>query len=367
MIPTNFSFSELCGRRFLGLLERYSFPLTASGVVAGAGIFTLCMSLAMASTPLRAMEWTAELRLSLEDAGYIYSGEGGIDENDAQKLEKLYASKRSLGAKLSGQSIVRLNSPGGGILGGMQLGGVIRKLGLATQVPASAGCYSACTFAFLGGVERQIEGEFGIHALSLAKGTPASDTTLDDIQRLGSFMVQYARELVGKSDMAEAALTVSASNISLVPDDLLRDWNIITIATRPSQLYPASELHTLSCGTSSSHSFVKEAVCNGLALARLDRRITAALAALKTRPLFDRIELEQRRWSSSRDRCEAAFFLIDDKGNAASGRRTGRLGVNDCLFDIYNIRANELEALVAYFEAGETTTAKKGWKTPPND
>lgn len=394
MIPTNFSFSAPCARRFLGLLERCSFPLTAPGGAVGAGIFTLCMSLAVASTPLRAMEWTAQLRLSLEDAGgYLYSGEGAIDENDAQKLEELYASKRSsLGAKLSGRSIVRLNSPGGGILGGMQLGEVIRKLGLETEVPASAGCYSACTFAFLGGVERQIKGEFGIHALSLAKGTPVSDTTLDSIQRWGSFMVQYARELVGKSDMAEAALRVSASDISLVPDDLLRDWNIITIAARPSQLYPASELHTLSCGTSSSNSFVKEAVCNGLGLARLDRRITAALAALRTRPSFDRIELEQRRWSSSRDQCEDAFFLIEKKaasgGNAALGGNavasmftrdnkgnivldrgplTGTLGVNDCLYDLYDIRAKELEALVAYFEAGETTVAKKGWKTPSNN
>jgi hypothetical protein len=40
--------------------------------------------------------------------------------------------------------------------------------------------------------------------------------------------------------------------------------------------------------------------------------------------------------------------------------------VNDCLYGVYDIRAKELEALVAYFEAGETATAKKGWKTPAN-
>jgi hypothetical protein len=107
-----------------------------------------------------------------------------------------------------------------------------------------------------------------------------------------------------------------------------------------------------------------KAVCNDLALARLDRRITAALATLKSRPLFDRIDLEQQRWLRSRDQCEAAFALIDDNGKIALGRRTGTEGVNDCLSDIYNIRAKELEALVAYFEVGETATAKKGWKTP---
>jgi hypothetical protein len=368
MIPTNFSFSVPCALHLVGSLERYCCPLTAPGRVVKAGVFTLCMSLVMASTPLRAMEWTAQLRMSLEDTGgFFYLGEGPIDENDAQKLEKLYASKKLYGNRSLERSVVRLNSLGGDIWGGMELGEAIRKLGLATEVPASAACASACTFAFLGGVERQVEGKFAIHALSLEGGAPASDRDLDKIQWLGSFMVGYARELVGKTDMAEAALAISASKIGLVPDDLLRDWNIITIAKRPSQLYAANELHTLSCGTSSSHPIVMEAVCNGLDLARFDRRITAALAALKSRPLFDRIELEQRRWSSTRDQCEDAFPLIDNKGKIASGRRTGRPGVNDCLLDVYNIRAKELEALVAYFEAGETPTAKKGWKTPSND
>jgi uncharacterized protein len=310
------------------------------------------------------MEWTVKLDLSMDGGSFIYSGEGPIDEGDANKLDKLYAlnSGKRLEGK-SARSVVSLNSPGGLIQGGMQLGAVIRKLGLATDVPASAACYSACTFAFLGGVDRQIEGKFGVHALSLSKDAPSSSTTLDEVQWWAAFMVQYAREMVGKSDMAEAALGVSASGIGLVPDDLLRDWNIITIAVRPSQLYAANEIHTLNCGAA-GQSNVIQAVCNGLVLARLDRRITAALAALKRRQTFDRIEVEQRRWSSYRDRCEAAFPMIDENGKIVLDRRTGTLGVTDCLSDAYNIRVKELEALVAYFEAGETITAKKGWKAP---
>jgi hypothetical protein len=342
MIPTRFSFSMLRACQLLGFV-----------------------SLVLAATPVRAMEWTAQLNMSLEAGGVVYSGEGPIDLDDAQRLEKLVASKRNVDSKLS-RSVVRLNSPGGSIVGGLQLGEAIRKLGLATEVPASAGCYSACTFAFLGGVDRRVEGKFGIHALSLDKGTPSA-ATLDEIQTWASFMVQYARDMVGRSEMAEAALRVSASTIGLVPDDLLRDWNIITIASRPTQLYPANELHTLDCGAPAGHPYVTKAVCNDLVLARLDRRITAALAALKTRPPFDRIELEQQRWSRYRDQCEAAFSLIDDKGKIATGRHTGMQGVNDCLRDVYTIRARELEALVAYFEAGENAIAKKGWKTPSNN
>jgi len=244
----------------------------------------------------------------------------------------------------------------------MQLGAVIRKLRLDTEVPSSAGCYSACTFAFLGGIDRRVEGKFGIHALSLDKGTPSSSTTLDGLQKWASFMVQYTRDMIDKSDMAEAALRISASGIGLVPDDLLRDWNIITIAARPSQLYAANEIRTFKCGTA-GHPNVTQAVCDGLVLARLDRRISAALAALKGRPFFDSIQTEQQRWSSYRDQCEAAFAMLD-QGKPVLDRRTGTLGVTDCLSAVYSIRVKELEALVAYFEAGETATARNCWKAP---
>jgi hypothetical protein len=350
--------------RFPGLAAKRVPRLGSRGTAALVGLFISCLSPVMVATPVRAMEWTAQVNFSSMDAGgLVYSGEGTIDEKDAQRLEKLVASKRNLETKLA-RSTVRLNSPGGSIMGGLQLGDAIRKLGLATEVPASAGCYSACTFAFLGGVERQVQGKFGIHALSLPKGTPSTSTVLDDVQQGASFMVRYTRDMVGWSDMAEAALSISASKIGLVPDDLLRDWNIITIASRPSQLYPPKDLHTLNCEASSNHPNVTKAICNGLTLARLDLRITAALAALKSRPRFDRVELEQQRWSRYRDQCEAAFALIGEDGKIAVGRHTGMLGVSDCLFDVYGIRAKELEALLAYYEAGETAIAKKGWKDP---
>ena len=249
MIPTNFSFFVPRGRHYVCMFDRCSRTLARLAVSGVAGVLAVCLSLFMAATPARAMEWTVEPNLSMDGGMFIYSGEGPIDESDANKLDKLYAlnrGKRLEGSK-SARSVVRLNSLGGSIGGGMQLGAVIRKLGLATDVPASAGCYSACTFAFLGGVDRQVGGKFGIHALSLSKDAPSSSTDLDDIQKWASFMVQYARAMVDKSDMAEAALTISASGIELVPDDLLRDWNIITIAIRPSQLYAANEIHTLNC------------------------------------------------------------------------------------------------------------------------
>jgi hypothetical protein len=59
--------------------------------------------------------------------------------------------------------IVRFDSPGGSLSGGIQLGETIRKLGYSTQATF---CASACTYAFIGGVERSLVGDgakIGVH------------------------------------------------------------------------------------------------------------------------------------------------------------------------------------------------------------
>src|SRR5665811_186942 len=78
---------------------------------------------------------------------------------------------------------VVFNSNGGSLAGSIRLGRVIRSLGMTTSIgktrpdesaPTAAGgyshmiekgvCYSACAYAFLGGVKRLAEsGEYGVH------------------------------------------------------------------------------------------------------------------------------------------------------------------------------------------------------------
>lgn len=70
---------------------------------------------------------------------------------------------------------VRFNSPGGDLAGGIQLGEAIRRLKLDTEVGAteldghhwkrtSGRCASAASFAFLGGITRNVgSGELGVH------------------------------------------------------------------------------------------------------------------------------------------------------------------------------------------------------------
>ena len=61
-----------------------------------------------------------------------------------------------------------LHSPGGSLQESLQIGRRIRELRITTIVPSNAECDSACTFAFLGGVQRYVspQGAFGVHMFS---------------------------------------------------------------------------------------------------------------------------------------------------------------------------------------------------------
>jgi hypothetical protein len=41
---------------------------------------------------------------------------------------------------------------------------------MATEVPTGDGCYSACSFILLAGTKRQVEGQLGVHQISMPTG-----------------------------------------------------------------------------------------------------------------------------------------------------------------------------------------------------
>jgi hypothetical protein len=52
-----------------------------------------------------------------------------------------------------------VRSPGGNAEAAMQAGRVIRDRGLATRIPPGWACFRSCTYLFLGGVSRAVEGD----------------------------------------------------------------------------------------------------------------------------------------------------------------------------------------------------------------
>lgn len=83
---------------------------------------------------------------------------GGIDVGDADRLQSFLRTAGRVDE-------VWLDSPGGAAAEGPLIGRVLRRARLATRVPAGFECHSSCTFAFLGGVVRNVDpgGAYGVH------------------------------------------------------------------------------------------------------------------------------------------------------------------------------------------------------------
>lgn len=108
--------------------------------------------------------------------------------------------------KIAGEMTVCFHSPGGSLAGGLGLGRAIRKLrfdtclereyseetvrdGLRTLV-SEAACASACTFAFLGGVKRDVDDvvRFGVHQFSGADGNVGDGATQVTVVQLALYL-----------------------------------------------------------------------------------------------------------------------------------------------------------------------------------
>ena len=90
--------------------------------------------------------------------------------------------------RFSDVEVLELASPGGDAYAAMAMVPTIRAAGLATRIPAGSKCHSACSFLYLAGTEREVDGELGVH--QLASGNEASghfimNDVLDMLDDLG--------------------------------------------------------------------------------------------------------------------------------------------------------------------------------------
>jgi hypothetical protein len=124
---------------------------------------------------------------------------GLIDKDSVRQFDAFVREHQ-----LAAGATVALNSEGGVLIYGLELGDHIRKAGLSTTVPGSefnaaqAGeCASACVFTFLGGVQRSVGdgARIGVHqiyaniqardSLSVADAQWLSSLVAQEIERMG--------------------------------------------------------------------------------------------------------------------------------------------------------------------------------------
>jgi hypothetical protein len=163
------------------------------------------------------------------DFRFIYA-DGPIVDGTAKQFASFVQSNQ-----VGPGAVVLFNSPGGLVSEALELGRAIRAAGFDTSVgtqqgPVGSGeCYSACTLAFLGGVNRTIPEKaiFGVHRFSTdAMLSPKEALDAGQIQMSG--ITEYAAYMGVSPEFVTEMVKSSSNSINVLTQSKLKDLGIVT-------------------------------------------------------------------------------------------------------------------------------------------
>ena len=146
---------------------------------------------------------------------------GQITREDVDSAGVMASLVRSGKQKIAGNS-VWFASNGGDIDAAMELGRLLRKLGVFTLIGKNDQCMSACVLAFMGGERRMVAGRLGIHRpyFPFTQNTPDRQARFRHLQRA---LKDYIEELDFPSSLYEAVMLVPPESFQiLAPAELKR-------------------------------------------------------------------------------------------------------------------------------------------------
>ena len=157
---------------------------------------------------------------TLADGAQISSEEVQIFLRGTITAEDVYGARvmESLvkrGSHRIAGNAISLAGIGGDVDAAMELGRMLRKLGVATFVAREEQCLSSCVFAFMGGDRRMVAGRVGIHR-------PYFDSTRKVPDRRGYYrqlqrrVQEYMEELDFPQSLYEAFMAVPSESISML-------------------------------------------------------------------------------------------------------------------------------------------------------
>lgn len=241
----------------------------------------------------------------------VLLGRGQIDREVVARLrEALRAQQpaRSLRGQAARVAALHLDSPGGDLRGGLELGREIRWLELATRtggdlwvqtegprerVATATRCQSSCAYAFLGGVRREVldDRAYGVHQFRPAP--QAERQGVDPVaqaQAAISVLNLYLDEMGAPRRLLDLANLTPAQRMTVLSRAQLRQLGVDTAGQRLAQTLPQTPWTT---GRSDKgHAFVQSRVrvdprCNvGLIVSRdaAGRPVLALSLEFATRP-----------------------------------------------------------------------------------
>jgi hypothetical protein len=113
---------------------------------------------------------------------------------------------------------VAISSPGGNLIGGMQLGIAIRELGFNTTIGntdySPPDCLSACAYAFAGGVSRRLTpgSRYGLHQF---RGTDQAINT-EDTQKISATLAKYLDAMGVDRKLLDYAQMTSSDKVTVL-------------------------------------------------------------------------------------------------------------------------------------------------------
>ncbi len=156
---------------------------------------------------------------------------GSITSSTGKEVDD-YLTKNNVPAL----SMVVLNSPGGNLIGGMELGRVLRKHGMNTAVGVrlfdnkigSHGgyCLSACTLAYVGGVYRYLnkDSHYGVHRFAFSQ---PQEGGVDSAQIASALIVSYLREMDIDPELFNLSTMAANKDIYEPEMEVLERLNIV--------------------------------------------------------------------------------------------------------------------------------------------
>jgi hypothetical protein len=168
------------------------------------------------------------------DTVYPRVGEGGTEvrAEDVQVFlqgyiswEDVYAAKMMQNLIKTGRhriygNLVSVAGNGGEVDAAMELGRVLRKLGVSTVVAEGEQCMSSCVFAFMGGDARSVAGRIGIHRPYFSSTRAVPDRRVH-YRQLQKKLREFVEELDFPPSLYEAMMAVPPESVSmLAPADL---------------------------------------------------------------------------------------------------------------------------------------------------
>jgi hypothetical protein len=149
------------------------------------------------------------------------AADGMITPESAEDFRKIANTLRP------NQILVRLASPGGSLVGSLQLGQAFREFNSTVIVGKGARCASACLYAFLGGATRRVAGgQIGVHRFR-----PESEETDQDfptvlVQRATEVLTSYVTQMGADPDLIKLAMTIVPPSIYYLNAGEMRRFHV---------------------------------------------------------------------------------------------------------------------------------------------